>query len=156
MNSSDLGEGIPRAPKGPSSSHATPTRKVLVVDDSNDARSILKLLLTKLGHETRTAADGQAGIDISKDFQPEIVLCDLMMAGGMSGYAFAQAARADNNLGQVCIIAVSGLDGPDYEKQAYAAGFDRLLKKPLGLSELQAILHSPPRRSKSANSANAE
>jgi CheY-like chemotaxis protein len=125
---------------------ASPTRKVLVVDDSHDARSILKLLLTKLGHETRTAEDGPTGIAISKDFQPEIVLCDLMMAGGMSGYAFAKAARAEGTLEGICIIAVSGWDGPDYEQQAYAAGFDRLLKKPLGLSELQAILQSPPRR----------
>jgi CheY-like chemotaxis protein len=136
-------------------SAASPTRKVLVVDDSRDARSILKLLLTKLGHETRTAEDGQTGIAISKDFQPDIVLCDLMM-GGMSGYAFAKAARAEGALEGMCIIAVSGLDGSDYEQQAYAAGFDRLMKKPLGLSELQAILQSPPRRSDAgrSNSAN--
>jgi CheY-like chemotaxis protein len=134
---------------------ASPTRRVLVVDDSRDARSILKLLLTKLGHETRTAEDGQTGIAMSKIFQPEIVLCDLMMSGGMSGYAFAKAARADDALEGVCIIAVSGLDGPDYERQAYAAGFDRLMKKPLGLSELQAILQSPPRRSDSGKNKNA-
>jgi CheY-like chemotaxis protein len=127
---------------------AAPKRKVLVVDDSNDARIILQLLLTKLGHTTQTAESGQAGIAVSKIFRPEIVLCDLMMAGGMSGYAFAQAAREDHDLSEVCIIAVSGWEGPDYEKQAYEAGFDRILKKPVGLSDLQEILHSPPRRPK--------
>jgi CheY-like chemotaxis protein len=126
----------------------SPARKVLVVDDSSDARAILQLLLTKLGHQAQTASDAQSGLDISKSFQPEIVLCDLMMAGGMSGYGFARAARADERLAGVCIVAVSGWDGPDYEREAYAAGFDRLLKKPVGLSELQEILQSPPRRNR--------
>jgi CheY-like chemotaxis protein len=120
-------------------------RRVLVVDDSRDARSILQLLLTKLGHQARTAEDAQSGIAISRDFQPEIVLCDLMMAGGMSGYAFAKAAREEQDLAGICIVAVSGWDGPEYEQQAYEAGFDRLMKKPLALTDLQKILQSPPR-----------
>ena len=136
------------APTGPASSN--PMRKVLVVDDCRDARSILQLLLTKLGHHARTAEDAQTGIAISKVFEPEIVLCDLMMAGGMSGYAFAKAAREERNLAEVCIIAVSGWDGPEYEEQAYAAGFDRLMKKPVGLSDLQEILNSPPKRAPKA------
>jgi CheY-like chemotaxis protein len=129
---------------------APPKRKVLVVDDSDDARAILKLLLTKLGHTTQTAANGQAGLDVSRDFKPEIVLCDLMMAGGMSGYAFAQAARKEGHLAGVCIVAVSGWEGPEYEKEAYEAGFDRILKKPVGLSDLQEVLRSPPRRTPTA------
>jgi CheY-like chemotaxis protein len=125
--------------------NASPTRRVLVVDDSRDARSILQLLLTKLGHQARTAEDAQTGIAISRDFQPEIVLCDLMMAGGMSGYAFAKAAREEQDLAGICIVAVSGWDGPEYERQAYDAGFDQLMKKPIGLTDLQQILQSPPR-----------
>jgi CheY-like chemotaxis protein len=121
-------------------------RKVLVVDDCQDARSILQLLLTKLGHQAKTAEDARTGIAISRDFQPEIVFCDLMMAGGMSGYAFARAAREEQKLAGVCIVAVSGWDGPEYERQAYDAGFDQLLKKPVGLSDLQQVLQSPPRR----------
>src|ERR1700722_7210402 len=110
---------------------AAPKRKVLVVDDSSDARTILQLLLTKLGHSTQTAESGQPGKAISKTFKPEIVFCALMMAGGMSGDAFAEAARKDQDLAGICIIAVSGWEGPDYEKQAYDAGFDRILKKPV-------------------------
>jgi len=136
-------------PTSKSEATAAPKRKVLVVDDSSDARMILQLLLTKLGHSTQTAESGQAGIAISKTFKPEIVLCDLMMGGGMSGYAFAEAARKDQDLAGVCIIAVSGWEGPDYEKQAYDAGFDRIMKKPVGLSDLQEILRSPPRRTAS-------
>lgn len=129
-------------------SHAAPPpkRKVLVVDDSDDARAILQLLLTKLGHTSQTAENGQSGIEISRIFHPEIVLCDLMMAGGMSGYAFVQAARKEQHLAGACIVAVSGWEGPDYEEKAYEAGFDHILKKPVGLSDLQEILRRPPRR----------
>jgi CheY-like chemotaxis protein len=152
-NEGFLASGQPTA-----AANASPTRKVLVVDDCRDARSILQLLLTKLGHQAQTAEDAETGIAISRVFQPEIVLCDLMMAGGMSGYAFARAAREERDLAGVCIIAVSGWDGPEYERQAYAAGFDRLLKKPVGLSDLQAILQSPPRRAPlpAAGSAGAD
>lgn len=132
--------------KSPRAASLSSTRKVLVVDDCGDARAILQLLLTKLGHQAQTAEDAESGIAISRVFQPEIVLCDLMMAGGMSGYAFAKAAREEQDLAGVCIVAVSGWDGPEYEREAYAAGFDRLLKKPVGLSDLQEILRCPPRR----------
>jgi CheY-like chemotaxis protein len=138
--------------KGPDVVHGTapaspsPVRKVLVVDDSQDARSILQLLLTKLGHQARTAEDVRTGIAVSRDFQPEIVFCDLMMTGGLSGYAFARAAREEEALAGLCIIAVSGWEGPECERQAYAAGFDHLLKKPVDLRDLQEILRSPPTR----------
>jgi two-component system, OmpR family, response regulator len=131
-------------------SDASPVRKVVVVDDSQDARAILQLLLTKLGHHARTAEDVRTGIAVTRDFQPEIVFCDLMLTGGLSGYAFAKAAREEEALAGLCIVAVSGWEGPDYERQAYAAGFDRLLKKPVDLSDLQEILRSPPVRGRSA------
>lgn len=135
---------------GSAPSNQPPVRKVLVVDDSQDARSILQLLLTKLGHQARTAEDVRTGIAVTRDFRPEIVFCDLMMAGGLSGYAFARAAREEEALAGLCIVAVSGWEGPEYERQAYAAGFDHLLKKPVDLRDLQDILRSPPVRCRSA------
>jgi CheY-like chemotaxis protein len=136
-------------PAPSSNAGGSPKRKVLIVDDSDDARIILQLLLTKLGHTTATAESGPAAIAISRDFKPEIVLCDLMMSGGMSGYAFAQAARKEPGLADICIVAVSGWEGADYEQQAHDAGFDRILKKPVGLSDLQDVLRSRPRRAAS-------
>jgi CheY-like chemotaxis protein len=64
----------------------------------------------------------------------------------MSGYGFAQAARADGALGKACLVAVSGWEGTDHEQQAYAAGFDQVLRKPVGITDLEQILRSPPRR----------
>jgi CheY-like chemotaxis protein len=123
-----------------------PRRRVLVVDDSCDARAILKLLLTKLGHDAREAEDAESGMAVSREFQPEIVLCDIMLPGKMSGYAFAKAAREDRSLGELCIVAVSGKEGSDHERQAYEAGFDRVLKKPVELADLATILRTLPRQ----------
>jgi CheY-like chemotaxis protein len=121
-------------------------RRVLVVDDSHDARAILKLLLTKLGHDARDAEDAESGMALSQEFFPEVVFCDIMLAGAMSGYEFAKAARQDQHLGEVCIVAVSGWDGADHERRAYEAGFDRVLKKPVELTDLAKILQTLPRR----------
>ncbi len=84
--------------------------------------------------------------DVSQEFLPEVVFCDIMLAGQMSGYAFAKAARQDQSLGEVCIVAVSGWEGPEHERQAYEAGFDRVLKKPVELADLSKILQTLPRR----------
>jgi CheY-like chemotaxis protein len=124
---------------------ATP-RRVLVVDDSRDSREILKLLLTKLGHETREAEDAESGMAVSREFRPEIVLCDIMLSGEMSGYAFAKAARQETVLRDLCIVAVSGWEGSEHEQQAYEAGFDRVLRKPVELADLATILQTLPRR----------
>ena len=123
-----------------------PRRRVLVVDDSRDARAILKLLLTKLGHDARDAEDAETGMALSQEFLPEVVFCDIMLAGEMSGYAFAKAARQDQSLGKVCIVAVSGWEGADHERRAFEAGFDRVLKKPVDLADLAKILQTLPRR----------
>jgi CheY-like chemotaxis protein len=123
-----------------------PRRRVLVVDDSRDARAILKLLLTKLGHDTREAEDAESGMAVSREFQPEIVLCDIMLSGEMSGYSFAKAARQELASRDLCLVAVSGWEGPDHERQAYEAGFDQVLRKPVELADLATILRTLPRR----------
>ncbi len=123
-----------------------PRRRVLIVDDSRDARTILKLLLTKLGHVAHEAEDAESGLAATREFQPEVVLCDIMLPGEMSGYAFAKAARHEERSRDLCIIAVSGWEGSEHERRAYEAGFDRVLKKPVALADLAKILHTLPRR----------
>jgi CheY-like chemotaxis protein len=123
-----------------------PRRRVLVVDDSHDARAILKLLLTKLGHEAREAEDAESGMAVTREFQPEVVFCDIMLSGEMSGYGFAKAVRQERNLSDLCIVAVSGWEGSEHERKAFEAGFDRVLKKPVELSDLATILRTLPRR----------
>jgi CheY-like chemotaxis protein len=124
----------------------SPPRRVLIVDDSRDARTILKLLLTKLGHEAREAGDGESGMVVSREFLPEVVFCDIMLPGEMSGYGFAKAARQEDDLRELCIVAVSGREGYEHEQQAYDAGFDRVLRKPVELADLPRILRTLPRR----------
>ena len=144
MNSQD--ESILRGAGSHDHAAPSPGRRVMVIDDSRDARTILQLLLTKLGHEAKTAEDGPSGMAASKEFRPDLIFCDITMSGGMSGYAFAKAARQDADLQKICLVAISGWEGAAHEQEAYAAGFDRVLKKPVGFAELEGILHAPPRR----------
>jgi two-component system, chemotaxis family, CheB/CheR fusion protein len=143
MNSN--GQATPDARATTGSAREAISRRVLVVDDNHDARAILELLLTKLGHEVATAHDGPSGIAASRQFCPQFILCDITMGGGMSGYAFAKAARSESTLAGAWIIAVSGCVAADFEDKARAAGFDRVLTKPVGISALQQILRFPLR-----------
>lgn len=118
------------------SDNKTPSRRVLIVDDSRDARTILQILIGKLGHEVKTAADGSSALVLLKEFRPDVVFCDILLGGPISGYAFAQAVREQADLHPL-LIAMSGWDRSEYKEQAFAAGFDRVLQKPVALQELQ-------------------
>jgi CheY-like chemotaxis protein len=122
-------------------------RRVLVVDDREDARLILRLLLAKLGHEVRTAEDGPCALAVCREFKPDVIFCDLCLGEGMSGYDFARAARRSDYSSTASLVAVSGYDDDHSRDEAARSGFDRSLQKPVSLQDLQRILADPPRAS---------
>ncbi|HEX5269577.1 MAG TPA: ATP-binding protein, partial [Gemmataceae bacterium] len=68
------------------------TRRILVVDDNKDSADTLAHLLTLLGHEARTAYDGEAALEAAPLFRPEVVLLDLNLPG-LSGLEVARRLR---------------------------------------------------------------
>jgi signal transduction histidine kinase/CheY-like chemotaxis protein len=117
---------------------AGPHRRVLVVDDNEDAASTLAMLLEALGHEVSVAGDGYAAIDAVHERHPEIVLLDLGLPG-MSGYEVAEKLRQEPD-DHLRIIAVSGYGQPDDLARSRAAGCDAHLVKPVDLATLERLL----------------
>jgi len=114
-------------------------RRVLVVDDNHDAADSLGMLLQFLGAETMTVHDGRACLDAVKAFQPAVVLLDLGMPG-MSGLEVARRLRADPELGETTLVALTGWGQREDRRRTQEAGFDYHLVKPADLSTLQSIL----------------
>lgn len=113
---------------------------VLVIEDHRDGAESLRMMLELFGHEVRVAHTGQAGIEIAREFQPAVILCDLGLAGGMSGYDVARSLRQDPALAGVRLVAVSGYGQPEDKARAQAAGFDFHFTKPVDPVELQRRL----------------
>jgi two-component system CheB/CheR fusion protein len=127
----------PAAERAPSPRPARGHR-VLVIDDNVESADTLRELLTLSGHEVRSAYDGAVGIAAAREFRPEVVLCDIGLPG-ISGYAVAQALRADPSLGGTYLVALSGYAHPDDVARAHEAGFDRHVAKPPALETLEEV-----------------
>lgn len=121
----------------PEQSHGS-SRRVLVVDDNEDAATMLGMLLRSWGHEVWIVGDGPAAIAAVAAHEPEVVLLDLGLPG-MTGYEVAERLRASGTH-DLRIIAVSGYGQPEDVARARAAGCDAHIAKPVDFDDLERNL----------------
>jgi two-component system, chemotaxis family, CheB/CheR fusion protein len=119
-------------------------RRCLIVEDHEDAAESMAMLLGLSGHEVELAFDAGEGLEKARRFQPEVVLCDIGLPGAMDGYDFARALRADPDLRQAYLIALTGYGQEEDRRRAEEAGFDAHLTKPADLDALRRLLASAP------------
>jgi signal transduction histidine kinase/ActR/RegA family two-component response regulator len=112
-------------------------RRVLVVEDNEDAREMLRNLLLLLGHEVHEASDGASGIEEARRLRPDAALIDIGLPG-IDGYEVARRIRAD--VPDARLVAVTGYGQPEDRERALAAGFDVHLVKPVDPEQLQRLL----------------
>jgi PAS domain S-box-containing protein len=105
---------------------AAPMR-ILVADDNRDSAETLSVFLQMMGHEVRTAADGQEAVELAASFRPRVALLDIGMPK-VNGYD--AAARMRSLLPGLVLIATTGWGQQDDRQKATAAGFDHHLVKP--------------------------
>jgi signal transduction histidine kinase/CheY-like chemotaxis protein len=114
-----------------------PARKrVLVVDDSNDIRETMQLLLTQWGHEVTLAATGEQGLAEVARTRPDVAIIDIGLPG-ISGYEVASRIRAKHSAAEVRLIALTGYGQPADSTRALQSGFDTHLLKPLAPETLR-------------------
>ncbi len=109
-------------------------RRILVVDDNEDAAAGLSLLLELDGHDVRAAHDGAAALRVSEEFAPDIVILDIGLPG-MDGYEVARRLRARPDGSHTTIIALTGYGLEEDRRRSFAAGFDHHVVKPIRSSE---------------------
>jgi PAS domain S-box-containing protein len=118
---------------------ATARRKVLVVDDNQDAAETLAMVLQMGGHEVLLAHDGPAALDIAQRHQPSVVFLDIGMPG-MSGYDTAGRMRALPGGAQRTLVALTGWGSEDDRAKSLSAGFDVHLTKPVEIAAVEGVL----------------
>jgi len=119
--------------------HAGTPRRVLVVDDNQDAAHALRLLLETDGHDVMVAADGAAGLALAREHRPDVVLLDIGLPT-LNGYEIATRIRADPALEGTVLVAVTGYGQMHDRARASASGFDHHLVKPVEFRALQELL----------------
>ena len=117
------------------------SRRVLVVDDNEDAAESLAALLRIFGHEVGVAFDGEQALALAPTLQPDLVLLDLGMPR-MDGHEVARRMRAAPWGTAMKIVALSGFgDGAD-RLRSLEAGCNDHLVKPVSPTDLEAVLAS--------------
>src|SRR5690242_3047165 len=111
------------------------TKRILVVEDQEDLRGILRDLLTSSGYEVLEAADGRTGVDKAEAEKPDLILMDIQMPV-MDGYDATQKIKADPDLKPIPIVAVSSFAMKGDEEKARASGCDHYITKPYSPMQL--------------------
>lgn len=131
------------APDREQASFTTPRRRILVVDDNEDAADSLAMMLRLDGHEVSTAFDAPGALSAVEKLRPEVVLLDLGLPQ-MDGYEVAGRLRAQLGSACPCLIASTGYGQPEDRARSLAAGFNAHLTKPIDLEELRQVLVAIP------------
>jgi two-component system CheB/CheR fusion protein len=116
-------------------------RRVLVIEDNAAAADSLATAISIMGHDVQVARDGIRGLELARELEPDIVLCDIGLPG-MDGYEVARALRAEHET--AFLVALSGYAQPEDVDRARSAGFDRHLAKPACIATLKRILAEAP------------
>lgn len=123
-------------------------KRVLVIDDEEDYRLILKDILAAAGYEVRLTQDGAEGLAALGDFHPDIVLVDWMMPK-MDGETFCKAMRADGRYRGLPVLMLTVKQTQDEELEALHFGVDDFIVKPFKPKELLARVKATLRRGQS-------
>lgn len=115
--------------------------RILVVDDNETNRDMLRRQLEKQHHEVSTAADGFAALAEMRESRFDIVLLDLMMPG-MNGFEVLQRVKRDPAMSRTAVILVSALDEMDAVAHSIEAGAEDYLFKPVNPTLLRARIQS--------------
>jgi len=118
--------------------------RILVADDNADGATTLSMLLDAMGHESRTARDGEEALSVAEAFRPDVVLLDIGMPK-LSGYEVCRRIRAEPWGAHAIVVALTGWGQESDRQRTSDAGFDRHLVKPLDPRDLRELLSTAGR-----------
>jgi PAS domain S-box-containing protein len=119
--------------------------RVLVVDDNRDSADSATDILRLLGYRVECSYDGVGAVALARRFRPEVVMLDLAMHG-MDGYETQRLLRAQPELDELFVVAMTGYGNEEDRRRTQAAGFDAHLVKPVELDALVKLLNEARER----------
>src|SRR4051794_11574841 len=106
------------------------SRRILVVEDHDDARRLMQRLLQMWGYDVVTAPDGPTALTAAAAHRPDVALVDVGLPPGMDGYEVARRLRAELGAG-IRLVALTGYAEPEDRDRSAEAGLEIHLLKPI-------------------------
>ena len=113
--------------------------RILIVDDSPSQLLGIKRIVEKLGHETLTAEDGAAGVDVAKREKPDLILMDVVMPN-LNGFQATRTISKDPETAGIPIVLVTTKDQETDKVWGIRQGAKAYVTKPIKEEELVAVL----------------
>jgi CheY-like chemotaxis protein len=113
--------------------------RILVVDDNHDSALSLAMMLSIMGHETRTAHDGESAVSTAEMFLPDVVLLDIGLPK-LNGYEVAQRIRENTWGRSMFLIAVTGWGQEEDRQRSSEVGLNVHMVKPVEPAVLERLL----------------
>ncbi len=113
------------------------SKRILVVEDTEDNRQIIRDLLTSAGYEMIEAVDGEEGVAMAAQHRPDLILMDIQLPV-LDGYEATRRIKAQPELKHIPVIAVTSYALSGDEAKTKAAGCDGYVAKPFSPRQLLA------------------
>lgn len=113
--------------------------RILVVDDNHDSALSLAMMLSIMGHDTRTAHDGESAVTTAESFLPDVVLLDIGLPK-LNGYEVAQRIREQAWGSSMFLIAVTGWGQEEDRQRSAEVGLNVHMVKPVEPAALERLL----------------
>ena len=126
-----------------------PPARILIADDYDDNRELLRLMLEGAGYGVRETRDGHECVAAARAELPDLILIDLSMPV-LDGWATLKELRADERTRAIRCIAVTALAAEQDRQRALGAGFDAYLSKPYRSKDLLNLVERTLNQSKAA------
>ncbi len=114
-------------------------KKILLADDEEDIKTVIKLYLESKGYDVVTSYDGLDTLDKVKAEKPDLILLDIMMPV-INGFEVCKQLKADENTSHIPIVMLSAASHADSVEQAMEAGAVDYIMKPFEPPRVEAIL----------------
>ncbi|MCX7888112.1 MAG: response regulator [Rhodobacteraceae bacterium] len=111
------------------------TLRVLAVDDSRTIRDLLRMALSEAGHAVALAEDGQQGLNLLDETDPDVIISDINMPR-LDGFGFIEAVRARDRFRATPILILTTESAPELKARARAAGATGWIVKPFDAAKL--------------------
>ena len=114
---------------------------ILLVEDFDDTRLMMKMWLVKNGYRVLEAESGEEGVEMAQKERPDLIIMDMMMPG-MNGLDATQLIRQDRAIGRTPIVAVSAYGADEYRSIALEAGCNEYVSTPFEPGSLADLIKS--------------
>ncbi len=118
-------------------------RRIVIVEDDHDGRTMLSEVMRRAGYEVESANDGVHGLRLIAERVPSVAVLDIDLPG-LTGYEIARRVRADVTVPTIRLIALTARATSADRQRALDAGFDEHLAKPVTLTALQRAIQGAP------------